>query len=75
MTKYYYQQIVNFQKAIDVPEDAAARYFRIAYLLQISHYLPDAFIYYQKAVKAAPDEVFYKEILLEFKKAFQIRLW
>ncbi len=75
LVKTVNQQIINFQKAVDVPEDAAARYFRIAYLLQSGHYLADAFIYYQKAVKAAPAEDFYKEILLEFKKTFQIRLW
>jgi len=75
--KYFYvntitKQIVSFQKAVDVPEDAAARYFRVAYLLQNGHYLADAFNYYQKAVKASPAEEFYKEMLLEFKKTFQI---
>ena len=75
LTKNIDRQIINFQKAVDVPEDAAARYFRVAYLLQNGHYLANAFMYYQKAIKAAPNEEFYKEILLEFKKTFQIRLW
>ncbi len=67
------QQIIIFQKAIDVPEDIAARYFRTAYLLQQNHYLADAYLYYQKAVNAAPDVIFYKEQLNMFEKEFQLQ--
>lgn len=69
------QQIVRFQKLIDVPEDAAAQSFRVAYLLENSHYLADAFIYYEKAVKAAPGESFYSDKFYEFKKTFQLLLF
>lgn len=69
------QQIIRFQKLVDVPEDAAAQSFRVAYLLENSHYLADAFIYYEKAVKAAPDESFYSDKLYEFKKTFQLLIF
>ncbi len=66
------QQISKLQKSVDVPEDKAAQYFRVAYLLEKSHYLADAFIYYQKAAKTSPDIEFFQEKLIEFKKAFQL---
>ncbi len=66
------QQINKFQKAIDVPEDQAAQYFRVAYSLENSHYLADAFSYYQKAAKAAPDVEFYAEKLNEFRTTFRL---
>ncbi len=66
------QQVIKFQKAINVPEDQAAQYFRVAYLLENSHFLANAFAYYQKAAKAAPDVEFYTEKLNEFRKTFQL---
>jgi hypothetical protein len=66
------QQINKFLKAINVPEDQAAQYFRIAFSLENSHYLADAFSYYQKATKAAPDVEFYAEKLNEFRTTFQL---
>ncbi|MBC7872968.1 MAG: hypothetical protein H7Y01_03170 [Ferruginibacter sp.] len=66
------RHIVKLQKAVNVPEDDGAQYFRIAYLLQKSHYPADAFIYYQKAVKASPEVDFYREKLEEFKMNFQV---
>lgn len=66
------QQVIKFQKAINVPEDQAAQYFRVAYSLENSHYLADAFIYYQKAAKAAPDVEFYTEKLNEFSNTFHL---
>jgi hypothetical protein len=66
------QQINKFQKAINVPENQAAQYFRVAYSLENSHYLADAFAYYQKAAKAAPDVEFYTEKLNEFRTTFRL---
>ncbi len=68
------QQVIKLQRSVNVPEDQATQYFRIAYLLENTHYLADAFIYYQKAAKAAPDVEFYQEKLLEFKRIFQFQL-
>jgi hypothetical protein len=70
LAKTVSQQISKFQKPIDVPEDLAAQYFRVAYLLENSHYLPAALLYYKKAATAAPDVEFYQEKLDEFKKTF-----
>jgi len=66
------QQVNKFQKAINIPEDQAAQYFRIAYSLENSHYLADAFAYYEKAAKAAPDVEFYTEKLNEFRSTFNL---
>ena len=69
------QQVTRLQKSVDVPEDQAAQYFRVAYLLENSHYLADAFIYYKKAAKAAPDVELYQEKLSQFRKTFRIGLF
>lgn len=73
LAKKVSQQVAGFQKLVEVPEDVAAQYFRIAYLLENSHYLPNAFLYYQKAVNAAPDVYFYREKLVEFKEIFRLK--
>lgn len=66
------QEINKIINLPNVPEEKAAQYFRMAYLLEKSNYLADAFTYYQKAVNASPDIAFFQEKLLDFKKMFQL---
>lgn len=68
------QQVVKLQKSVTVPEDQAAQYFRIAYLLEHTCYPADALRYYEKAVTAAPGETIYSDKLAEFKKTFRLDL-
>jgi hypothetical protein len=51
--------IRSVSDAVDVHEDSAARYFRIAYLLEKKHYLAEAYAYYKKAAEAAPEMTLY----------------
>ena len=64
--------IISIEQAIDIPEDEATRFFRVAYLLERNHYLADAYIYYQKAAKANPSMILYRDKLFLFRKAFGI---
>jgi hypothetical protein len=66
------QQVRKMKRSVNVPEDEAAQFFRIAYMLESNHYFADAYRYYQQAASAAPDVEFYTEKLNEFKKTFQI---
>lgn len=66
------REIIKFKKAIDVPEDLAAQYFRIAFLLENSHYFADASLYYQKAARHIPSTQLYSEILTEFNRTYLI---
>ncbi len=66
------QQIIKLQNLLDVPEEKGTQYFRVAYLLEKSYYLADAFTYYQKAFNTSPDIAFFQEKLIEFKKMFQL---
>ena len=66
------QQISKLLKLIDVPEDKAAQYFRVAYLLEKNHYFADAFMFYKKSVKESIGIDFFQEKLIEFEKKFQL---
>ncbi len=61
------QQILSLRKNMEVPEELAAQYFRVAYLLQEDRYMADAYFYFRKAAATDPSTPFYTEILQEFK--------
>ncbi len=65
------QQVLRFKNAVNIPEDKAAQYFRIAFSLENSGYPADAFLYYQKAATEAPEVSLYQQKLDEFKKIFR----
>ena len=65
------RHINKLRLSVDIPEDEGAQHFRVAYLLQHTHYPADAWVYYQKAVVTAPEVEFYQEKLDEFKARFQ----
>lgn len=56
------------------PEDSAAAFFRIAYMLERSHYLAEAYNWYQKANDASDPEIdLYRDQLIRFRNEFWIR--
>jgi len=56
----------------DIPEDSAAKYFRIGYMLEQRHFLADAYTYYKKAAETAPDITMFADKLLRFRNEFWI---
>lgn len=68
------QQVRKMKRSVNVPEDEAAQFFRVAYMLESNRYFADAYLYYQQAANAAPEVDFYADKLAEFRKTFQILL-
>jgi hypothetical protein len=66
------QHILRLRKATTVPEEMAAQYFRIGYMLQQDHYLADAYTYFRKAALTDPSTPFYSEMLSEFVAKFKL---
>ncbi len=64
--------IKKIETETDVKEDAAEKYFRMAYLLESRHYLVQAYDYYQKAVIADPQNELYSAVLDRFRKEFSL---
>lgn len=62
----------KMQRMVNVPEEPAAAFFRTAYLLESEYWLANAWQYYQKAVKTAPGEEFYREQLEAFEKRYRL---
>ena len=59
---------------LDMPEDTASFYFRVAYLLEKDNYLAQAYNWYQKANDASDSEVeLYRDQLIRFRNEFWIR--
>jgi hypothetical protein len=64
--------IESIRNVADVEEDSAAQYFRIGFLLEKRHYLPDAYSYYKKAVAADPESLLYRDKLASFTFDFHL---
>lgn len=59
---------------LDISEDSALVFFRIAYLLEKSHYLAQAYNYYQRANDASdPETELFRDQLIRFRNEFWIR--
>lgn len=67
------RQINKLKKMVNVPEEPAAQYFRLGYLLRESRFAVNAYEYFRKAAEAAPDVELYNEKLDEFRKSFGIK--
>ncbi|HUR66506.1 MAG TPA: hypothetical protein VMZ03_09150 [Chitinophagaceae bacterium] len=64
----------KIQVPLDITEDSASVFFRIAYLLERSHYLAEAYTWYLKANDASDPEVeLYRDQLIRFRNEFWIR--
>lgn len=53
-------------------ENDAEKAFRLAFLLEEAHFLYEAYMHYQKAVKSRPDVGIYKTTLEAFKKDYAL---
>ena len=71
------QEIEEYINAINQEvsfvENDAGRYFIMAYLLELKHYLADALVYYQKAAAADPSITLYSDKLIRFRNEYWIR--
>ncbi|MGQ0740611.1 MAG: hypothetical protein ACT4OJ_16300 [Bacteroidota bacterium] len=65
--------MINLFLPVDVPEDTASQFFRVAWMLELKHYLAEALIWYQKAAVAAPDTELFRDQLIRFRNEFWIR--
>lgn len=67
----------SFLKDLDklnaVPEDEAAKCFRLGFLLEQAHYLSQAFDYYKKAAALQPGIAIYGTTLEAFKKDYGLQ--
>jgi hypothetical protein len=57
---------------VEVEEDSAAIYFRTAYMLEMKHYLAQAYIYYKKALEANPEFQVYSDKLNRFRSEYWV---
>jgi len=58
---------------LDIPEDTASQFFRIAWMLEQKHYLAESYIWYQKAAASAPDVELFRDQLIRFRNEFSIK--
>jgi hypothetical protein len=56
-----------------VAEDSANRFFRIAYLLEKLHWLPQALYWYEKATNADPEIDAFRDKFVKFRDEYWIR--
>jgi hypothetical protein len=54
-------------------EASAEESYRIAFMLEDAHYLPEAYQYYTKAATADATNVLYRSTLMSFKKDYEIK--
>jgi hypothetical protein len=74
VTKETFEAVLNNLKAQSIgAESAAEQAYRIAFMLEDSHYLADAYQYYMKAAASAPDNTLYRSTLMSFKKDYEIK--
>ena len=68
------KEFIDDIDSLDVPEDPAAVYFRIGYMLEKEHYYTQVLDYFVKAVKLDYETVIYREKLMEFCREFRVDL-
>ncbi len=66
----YMRVLESLNKAEGGYENEAEKAFRMAFLLEDEHFLYEAYMHYQKAVKNRPDVSIYKTTLEAFKKDY-----
>lgn len=72
--KEKYEALLNTFKAQGpANETAAEQYYRIAFMLEDSHFLSEAYQYYLKAATAEPDNTLFRSTLMSFKKDYEIK--
>jgi len=64
--------IASISDAGELEEDSAAKYFRIAYLLEKKHYLAEAYSYYKKAAESDPEMPLYFDRLSAMRYEYRL---
>ncbi|MEO7393376.1 MAG: hypothetical protein ABIU11_00460 [Chitinophagaceae bacterium] len=64
------EKIKNQGASFEAPAEQA---YRIAFMLEDTHYLSEAYQYYTKAATADPTNVLYRSTLMSFKKDYEIK--
>ena len=73
-TKEEYATFYNSLKAPGgAAETDAEKNFRLAFTLEESHFLGEAYDHYLKATQLAPDNIFYRSTFMSFKKDYEIK--
>lgn len=67
------QLLKNLKDNAGAFENTAEESYRIAFMLEDAHYLSEAYQYYSKAAKLAPDVPLYWSTLMSFKKDYEIK--
>ena len=74
VTKQAFEAVLNKLKnqggSFEAPAEQA---YRIAFMLEDTHYLSEAYQYYTKAAAADPANVLYRSTLMSFKKDYEIK--
>ena len=65
--------LASFENSGPELETEAAKAFRIAFMLEQSHYLAEAYNYYKKATTLEPASPIYKSTLDSFKKDYAVK--
>ena len=65
--------VADLKKTVGAFENEAELSFRLAFLLEDSHYLAEAYQYYINAATLAPDVPLYRNTLMSFKKDYEIK--
>ncbi len=66
------KEFIESIDSLDVPEDPAAVYFRIGYMLEKKRYYAHVYDYYHKAVEIEPENDLYRQRLLDFSRNFRV---
>jgi hypothetical protein len=65
--------VADFKKQGPPTENTAEQDYRIAFMLEDSHYLAEALQYYTKAAAADPTNMLFRSTLMSFKKDYEIK--
>ncbi len=74
VTKDVFAQVINKVKALGGGFEAPAEEsYRMGFMLEDAHYLPEAFQYYNKAATTDSVNMLYRSTLMSFKKDYEIK--
>lgn len=67
----FYKNIIKLETG--ATETEAEKNFRLAFILEESHFLAEAYQHYQKATQLAADNGLYRFVFMSFKKDYEIK--
>ena len=74
ISKESFEKMLTEMKAAGLSyESEAEQAYRVAFMLEDTHYLAEAYKYYLKAAALKPDMMLYRSTLMSFKKDYEIK--